>query len=325
MPALRRIDQIPRAAVVNPTRQAIAAAALYVLLCSSYIAVSGYFVAGAVARPRQLYVIETIKGVAFIVVTGALFYAISFLRYRKIRRQEETIIVQERALIQAERRLVAAMSAATVAHDLNNLLMTLSGLVEGLKGRERDDPFLLSMREGVEVGIEKLSHLAKRLMSTVRRAVPEEDVVVDVKAALLEMIAILQKHPDCRSTRVTSDDLAPLTLVLNRTLFEEAVLNLLINAAQAAGPAGQIEVHLTTEAGVAMLEIHDSGPGVPDGDVKDIFEPCFTTKPDGTGIGLLAVMAFAASCDASVSVGRAPLGGALFQLRIPIQEQPTHQ
>jgi signal transduction histidine kinase len=151
MAALKRIIQIPRSALTDPAHQALEAAALYAALCGLYITVSGYLATRAAGTPEQLHDIETVKGIAFVVVTGLLFFAISYLRLRRIRRQEETILVQEEALIQAERRLVAAMTAATVAHDLNNLLMTLSGLVEGLKGREGDDPFLLSMREGVEV------------------------------------------------------------------------------------------------------------------------------------------------------------------------------
>jgi signal transduction histidine kinase len=216
------------------------------------------------------------------------------------------------------------MSAATVAHDLNNLLMALSGLVEGLKGQERNDPFLLTMREEVDLSIDKLTHIAKRLRSSVTRAVPEKHDNVDIKATLHELITLVRKHPDCRSCRVALADIAPLTIVVNRTLLEEAVLNLLINAAQAAGPTGQIEVRLTNEEDAAMLAVHDNGPGVSDDLLENIFEPCFTTKPDGTGIGLLAVKAFAASCGADVSVGRSPLGGALFQLRIPIQNQPSN-
>ena len=325
MRAPQRFTQIPRSTVTNPARQAIESAALYTAMCGLYITVSGYLATRAAGTPEHLHEIETVKGIAFVVVTGVLFFAISYLRLGRLRRQEETIIVQEKALIQAERRFVAAMSAATVAHDLNNLLVALSGLVEGLKGREREDPFLLSMREGVDVGIDKLTHLAKRLVSTVKRTLPEKEDNVDMKAALQELITVLQKHPNCRSCRVASADIAPLTIVLNRTLLEEAVLNLLINAAQAAGPAGQIEVRLTAEPGVAMLEIHDSGPGVPDDLVDDIFEPCFTTKPDGTGIGLLAVTALAASCEAGLSVGCSPLGGALFQFRIPIQHQSSNR
>ena len=181
------------------------------------------------------------------------------------------------------------------------------------------------MREEIDVGIDKLSHLATRLASAVGRAMPEKEEDVDVEAALHEMASVVRKHRDVRFCRISTSDVAPLTLVLNRTLFEQAVLNLLINAAQATGPRGQIEVRLTTEEGAAILAIHDSGPGVPEELVQDIFEPCFTTKPGGTGIGLLAVRAFAASCGADIFVGRSPSGGALFQLRIPIQNQPSSQ
>ena len=325
MPALQRFMQIPRPAMTSPARQAVESGVLYILLCSTYILVSGYLATRAAGTPEHLHEIETVKGIAFIVVTGVLFFAISYLRLRRIRRQEQTIIVQEKTLLQAERRLLAAMSAATVAHDLNNLLMALLGLVDGLKRREKDDPFLLAMRKALDVSIDKLCHLAKRLTSVVNRAVPEKAEDVDMKATLHELVAVVRKHPDARFCRMSLSGVAPLTLVLNRTLFEEAVLNLLINAAQAAGMRGQVEVCLTTEQGAALLAIHDSGPGVADDIVKDIFEPCFTTKPEGSGIGLMAVMAFTASCGADVSVGRSPLGGALFQLRIPIQNRPSDQ
>jgi signal transduction histidine kinase len=264
-----------------------------------------------------------VKGIIFVIVTGILFFVFSFLRLRQIRQQEETIILHEKALIETERKLVAAMSSATVAHDVNNLLMALSGLVEGLKGREGDDPFLLALRKNLEIGIDKLSHLTQRLALTVSRTTPEKAESIQLKAALNDLVAVVQKHPDVRGCHISSAGIEPLTLILNRTLFEEAVVNLLINAAQATGPKGHIEVSLTTGPDFALLAIHDSGPGVPDDLVTDIFEPCFSTKSNGTGLGLLAVNAFAVSCGADVSVGRSPLGGALFQLRIPIPPSPS--
>jgi len=325
MLALKRIVLIPRPAVVNPIRQALEASLLYILLCGMYILVSGYFAALSVSSAQQLHVIETIKGIVFVVVTGVLFFIISYLRSRKIRRQEETIIMQEEALLHAESRLVAAMSSVVLAHDLNNMLMALSGLVEGLRARDRDEAFLLTMADEVDISIEKINHLAKRIASTAGRAVPEKEREVDVKASLHELVTLLRKHPDFRSCRVVSADIAPLVIVLNRILFEEALLNLLINAAQAAGPAGTIEIRLATEPDVAILEIHDNGPGVPDELVGEIFEPCFTTKHNGAGIGLLSVKAFAVACGAGVSVERSPLGGALFRISIPIQHQRSNK
>lgn len=323
MPTLQRLTQIPRPAVASPARLAATSAVLYILLCSTYILVSGTLANHAAATSQQLHLIETVKGIAFIILTGACFFAISFLRYRRIQRQEKTLAVQEKTLMQAEKKLVAAMSAATVAHDLNNLLMVLSGLVDELKGQKDEAPSLRVLREEIAVGINKLSHLANRLASGFSRVVPEQVEDVDVKAALLELIAVVGKHPDGLRCRIAPSHLVPLTLELNRTLFEQAVVNLLINATQATGQNGKIEVRLTTEEGFAILEVHDNGPGVPEFLVKDIFEPCYTTKPDGTGIGLLAVTAFASSCGAEVSVGRSHLGGALFQFRIPLKHQPA--
>ncbi len=320
MSTLQRFTQIPHTASTSPTRQAAVSSLLYILLCSTYILVSGSLANRAAATSQQLHVIETVKGIAFILVTGACFFSISYLRYKKIQRQEVTLAIQEKTLIQAEKKLVAAMSAATVAHDLNNLLMVLSGLVEELKGQEINVPTLRVLREEIDVGIGKLCNLSKRLASGFSRAVPEHAEKVDMQASLHELIAVVRKHPDGLRCRIAPSHIEPLTLELNRTLFEEAVVNLLINATQAAGQSGKIEVRLTTEPGFAILEIHDNGPGVPDFLVKDIFEPCFTTKPDGTGIGLLAVTAFASSCGADVSVGRSHLGGAVFQFRIPMQD-----
>ena len=323
MPLRHPFGQMPHQAVTHPFRQAAEAAGLYILLCITYIFVSGLLASHVAKTSQQLYVIETIKGSAFIVVTGVLFFAISFLRLSRIKRQEETIIMHEKGLLQAERRRVAAMSAAAIAHDLNNLLMALSGFVEEIKGRKREDSSLHARGDAMDVGIDNLRRLAKRLASAVSLAVPEKAEEVDVKAALNELVAVVRKHPVALFCRISTSEVVPLTLSLNRSLFEEAVLNLLINAAEATGSEGKIDLSLTIDGGSAILAIHDDGPGVPDDLIKDIFEPCFTTKPTGTGLGLLSVQAFAESCGGEISVSRSPLGGALFQIRIPLQNHPA--
>jgi signal transduction histidine kinase len=313
--------QIPQTEKPSPLRQAIELAILYILLCSTYILGSGYLATRVATTPQQLYEIETIKGIAFIVVTGALFFIISYIRCKRIRRQERIIVQQEKTLLAAERRLVAAMSVATMAHDLNNLLMAFTALVEVLKRRKSDDSALRKMCEEIEVGIDKLQRLGKSLTASVSRAVPEKDENIDLNAAIYELVTIVRKHPDVRYCHIELPAPEPLWLTLNRTLFEQATVNLLINAAQAAGTNGRIKIGLAIEQLFAVLSVHDSGQGVPDQHIKEIFEPCFTTKAGGTGIGLLAVKAFAASCGTDVSVGRSPLGGALFQIRIPLHRQ----
>lgn len=103
MPRQQRIIPLPHPPLTRPVRQAVALAVLYMLLCSSYILVSGYVATHVSATPQQMHLAGRIGDVAFIGITGGIFGVISYLRYRRIRRQEETIIVQEKSLIQDER------------------------------------------------------------------------------------------------------------------------------------------------------------------------------------------------------------------------------
>jgi two-component system sensor histidine kinase HydH len=307
-------------AIVSPARKAVVLAALYIVVCSLYIVFSSKMAAAILSSPEQLRTIETFKGVAFVIVSGLLFFAIAYEQWLTIQRQEEKLVAQQRSLIQGERRAVAAMCAASVAHDLNNLLMALSGLVEGLRAKETEDPFLRTMRESIENSIANLAHLARRTASTASQVLPDVKSPVALDSVLPQVVALARKHPAVRECEVTVSALPPVALTCNQTLLEEAVLNLLINAAQATGPHGAIELRLERSPGTVVVAVHDSGPGVPDAIATNIFDPCFTTKAEGTGLGLLAVKAFAASNDAQVSVGRSPLGGAVFQIRIPVAE-----
>lgn len=325
MPAILHFQNPVRPAVKSPTANAAVSAMLYMVLCSLYIIVSSRIAASASATTQQLAAIEITKGVAFVLITGLLFFAISLAGWKRIRKQEETIIIQGEGLLLGERKTVAAMCAATLAHDLNNLLMSLSGLVEGLKGREKGDKFLLTMREELEKGIDSLAHLAKRVASTARQALPETETVVDLHESLPRLAALVRKHPDLWTCAIDVTDIPLLALRLNGALFEDALLNLLVNAGQAAGAGGHIAVRLLDCGDAVSLEVHDDGPGVPTEYAKAIFDPCFTTKPEGTGVGLLAVKAFASSCGAEVVVDCSDLGGAVFAIRIPKRNEASNK
>ena len=110
---------------------------------------------------------------------------------------------------------------------------------------------------------------------------------------------------------------------LHKELLEQAVLNLIVNAAQAAGSHGRIELAVRRTAHALLLEVHDNGPGIPPEKAEAIFDAGYTTKGNGTGLGLLSVQAFAAACRGRISVARSPLGGAAFQLAIPSDQMPA--
>jgi len=96
-------------------------------------------------------------------------------------------------------------------------------------------------------------------------------------------------------------------------------LNLILTAAVAAGEGGRVEVRLRREHGDAVLEVHDNGSGVPEESREKIFEPFYTTKPEGTGLGLLAARMGAEEHGGSIVVGDSDLGGAAFRVRLPLK------
>jgi two-component system NtrC family sensor kinase len=96
------------------------------------------------------------------------------------------------------------------------------------------------------------------------------------------------------------------------------LINLVLNAAEATGPGGRIDVRLTGDGAEARLEVHDDGPGIPEERRPGIFEAFETTKPDGTGLGLFSVQHIAEVHGGRAEALASELGGACFRVSLPV-------
>jgi two-component system sensor histidine kinase HydH len=307
--APKKFYVLPRS---SPFVRAATMAGLYAALCAIYIAFSTWIAANSAKTPQEMQVIETAKGIAFVLATALLFFLAAFVWWRRIKRREDL-------LIQLERKAVASMYNATLAHDLSNLLMSLYGLVEELETREAGDAFLSSMRTQLERSIGNLANLAKRLAATAVASPSERVAPMPLALEIPRILGLVRKHPDLQGVALVVRDIPRVVLRLDREYFGQALMNLVLNAAQATGRSGKIEVVFELQDKSLVVEVHDSGPGVTPEISEAIFDPGFTTKAEGTGLGLFSVRAFAVSCRGEVSVERSPtLGGALFRLRIPL-------
>jgi signal transduction histidine kinase len=98
----------------------------------------------------------------------------------------------------------------------------------------------------------------------------------------------------------------------------QVLFNLVKNAAEAAGEAGRVQVHIEGGAdGGARVAVSDTGPGVRAEDRTRLFEPFFTTKASGTGLGLAVSQAIAHAHGGHIEADTGPLGGARFTLYLP--------
>jgi signal transduction histidine kinase len=102
-------------------------------------------------------------------------------------------------------------------------------------------------------------------------------------------------------------------------LLRQAFLNVCVNAIQAMQPAGggRLDVRARRDGADVVVELEDTGPGVPADALKHVFQPFFTTKANGTGLGLAIVRQAAETHGGTVEVENQPGRGALFRLRFP--------
>jgi PAS domain S-box-containing protein len=106
-----------------------------------------------------------------------------------------------------------------------------------------------------------------------------------------------------------------VALYVDRGLMAHAVRNLIVNALEAVSPDGLVRIELQKEAQSVVLRVADNGPGVPEDRIERIFDPLFTTKPAGTGLGLTIVERVAEAHGATLEVRNTPPAGVTFSIR----------
>ena len=100
--------------------------------------------------------------------------------------------------------------------------------------------------------------------------------------------------------------------------LHQVALNLVTNALQAVDEGERVVVALSSDGRFAVLEVRDEGPGVPPEDRRRVFEPFFTGRRGGTGLGLFVSYGIVERHGGRIEVGEAPEGGARFTVRIPL-------
>lgn len=299
---------------MKSTRYAGILAGAYVLLASAYIIVSGNLAAGASHSVEELRRIEEIKGVAYVAVTALLIFAGARWAMRRMEHDARELSRREQALIVNEGRVFAGLIAATVAHDANNVLTVALGDIEQM---EMDGPGSEQLTR-LSRAVTRLVALNKRLLDTGQVFVAREGGRLDICEAVRESVDLMRGQPDVRRCRISCTGEAGLTATASPALMHQMIGNLVLNAAQACGERGIIEVRVIEHGGQALIEVHDNGPGVPVERREELFTAMVTTKPDGSGLGLFSVKACANGLGGDVEVGDSPLGGAVFRIRLPL-------
>ena len=221
-------------------------------------------------------------------------------------------------LIQVERLATLGRVAAEVAHRIRGPLTTITVNAEVAAHRHGDDKKTLKELEQI---IEEVSHckeILKNLLDLGR--IEEMDTQsLDLRVPLKRALTLIKPQVAERKLHLKSPVLGgPMKTQGDVSLIQEALYALLQNAVEAASRGGCISVSAETFDGWHRLSVSDDGAGVARADLEKIFQPFFTTKKEGSGLGLSSALRIAQKLGGTVEVGSAGVGrGAKFALVLP--------
>jgi len=215
-------------------------------------------------------------------------------------------------------KLVAIGSLATgVAHEINNPAAIIRGNVEILQmSLSPDAPEQEEVRE-IMKQVERVSLITKNLLSFAGRQNLSSEQV-DINQLLAEILAQINHQQPLGHVRVEKslDKLVPVPG--DRERLRQVFNNIILNALQAMNGEGELRLTGYNEAEHIVVLISDTGPGVNDEQKEKIFNPFFTTKQQGTGLGLSVSYGIVQAHNGQIELIDEPSGGACFKIALPV-------
>jgi len=241
-------------------------------------------------------------------------------------RAQENLAVAEQTLAQSSKLAALGEMSAAVSHELNQPLAAMKTYLAGarlLLTRNRPDEAVSSFQR-IDDLIERMGTITKQLKSYARQ---DRDAFEPVKMGEALNSALAMMEPQLRQRKITitrsiPDD--PVVVMGDRVRIEQVIINLLRNAMDATEASDDPAIDILLAGGeTAMLTVRDNGHGIED--IENLFEPFYTTKQpgDGVGLGLAISSGIVNELGGRLTARNAVGGGAVFEMQLPILPEET--
>ncbi len=220
-------------------------------------------------------------------------------------------------LIRAGKLAVVGEMAAIMAHEVRTPLGILKSSAQLLERRAGLTPADRELTAFIGSETERLNRLVTTLLECASPRPPAFHPQ-DLHAILAHVVSLISGKAEKRAVALAVEEgVEDPVIPCDREQMIQVILNLLINAIQIVPEGGHIRVATSDSEGMIFVRIDDDGPGVPDADCERVFDPFFTRRDGGVGLGLTIVRQIVESHGGEISVSRGPLGGACFTIRLP--------
>ena len=236
------------------------------------------------------------------------------------RRAEETrtAAAREQEALRAQQMATLAQLATGVAHEIRNPLTAIKMLVQSTTSSDAGVTLPAEDLKIVEDQIRRMEQSVNSLLDFARPSRAERTPLV-LQDLIPDVLRLLEGQAKKQHVRLEFlSECEQLVLSADRAQIQQLILNLGLNALHAMPDGGKVTFQLATHgAGMACLQVSDSGSGIADDILNDIFEPFFTTRKQGVGLGLNICRRIAEDHGGSLTARNDSAGGAVFELCLP--------
>ncbi len=235
-----------------------------------------------------------------------------------IREANEKLRRTHERLVQSEKLASMGILASGVAHEINNPLAGMFNCVRMIEelgdNRELREKYLGLLKEGlsrIEGIVGKLLWMARTEQRQIK-ALP-------LKAAIDDVLAFLEHKIKKQAVTVKKELDRDFTLYMDPHDLHQVLMNLAINSIQAMSEGGILTFKAYTRDQVKILEVSDTGHGIPEEDIPKVFDPFFTTKPpgEGTGLGLWLTYEIVKTYGGDINIKSSPGKGTTVKIIFP--------
>ena len=289
-----------------------------------------------VVREPPWFTRDRVLAVAGVLALGILLIAawVGLLRRRlrtqtaQIRRQLEREAHLEAELVRTSKLESLGLLAGGIAHDFNNLLTVVMGNLSLVRDAPHLDPDSLACLEQAEGAVTRSHDLTMQLLTFAKGGNPVRAAVS--LAGVVQEVARFALHGSNVSVEFAiAPDLWPAEV--DKGQISQVVQNIVINAVQAMPHGGRVAIELANETVPAgdrllaagryvRLSVADNGPGIPPEAIPKVFDPYFTTKKSGHGIGLATVHSIVTKHQGHITVSSSLGAGSTFRIWLPASD-----
>lgn len=231
--------------------------------------------------------------------------------------------ITKEILMEQEMRRISELAAvgqlaATIAHELRNPLSSIKGAAQYLRNEYEDHT---AVREFLDIIIEEVNVLNKITTEFLDFARPTKVNLreTDVNDVLFRTVQFMQLDIQRQNVEVSQHFAYDLPKIMaDERQLEQVFRNMVLNAVQAMPDGGKLTISTQAAKNGVRITISDTGMGIPERDLNQIFVPFFTTKTKGTGLGLAIVQKVIANHGGSISVKSTVGKGTRFEILLPV-------